>query len=709
MKKKSPPKMNKGGEAFYKYTDGPQYFKKGGKVQKLSGGSYVNGVELNEQQTAEYNALSSSEQQAYLDNIQGSGGFAQRQTTGVKAVQQSNDKGLPSNTNNGTGTTNTNPQSLSDSIMGTVGKVVPLAGAIYGATQVADKFLPQEQVTDPVTGKVTTQYKGGLSKALHAGLNPLEEVGNSLKSGNYGRALADVTGVGSIMNIADKGLGTHMMDKVFGKNKDFDAEERQKMLDNQAREKAEKEKQEKIANNAAFSMSKAGWQTNLKDGGKVTMGKKEFVTEHKELKEILLNGTLADRMKEWKEQKEEVKEQTGQKLVKGGKVVGPGGPKDDKVVATKQPHSFIVPAENAEAAMKIGKDILGWKDGQKASLKEGKGAADVRLSDGEVSFTPDELMTLKQKGINVEALAPNAKAPEKDGVPLGNSNVADSNNTIPAGQSKSNTGKSQIMNPELTVGASAVMNPNVTPTIPNEKLKALFRKDGGSIPKYKKGTPKGGVEDSVQNVQDDAASMSAGTEDPGLKTIADPKAGGKRSFDASSLLTGSNIAGLAGMAGGLFQFLEGRKQLKKDVLPIRTVDPNLVARQQKADQEAKYGMDPTAKSLATSDIDATYNAARESATTPNDIRQALDATNKSKLNLAVESEKLRAEKARYANSFAPVLAQYRDKATDDAMRWFQKRQEAGADMMGAGIGNFTSAIRYMANADQAKKIDNLTK
>jgi GH24 family phage-related lysozyme (muramidase) len=96
-----------------------------------------------------------------------------------------------------------------------------------------------------------------------------------------------------------------------------------------------------------------------------------------------------------------------QLLADGGKVKGPGTSKSDSIKTKLQEGSFVVPAENAEMAMAMGKELLGW--GRDDTVDKG-GNANVKISDGEVVFQPDEIQTLKQFGIDVEGLAPNSNS-----------------------------------------------------------------------------------------------------------------------------------------------------------------------------------------------------------------------------------------------------------------------------------------------------------
>jgi len=93
----------------------------------------------------------------------------------------------------------------------------------------------------------------------------------------------------------------------------------------------------------------------------------------------------------------------------GGEVEGPGTAKSDDVKAKIKPRSFIVPAENADVAKEIRSKVLKAPNIKKKANLNQSGGADVKLSNGEHVFTPEEKEILLSKGIDLTKLAPNAK------------------------------------------------------------------------------------------------------------------------------------------------------------------------------------------------------------------------------------------------------------------------------------------------------------
>lgn len=92
--------------------------------------------------------------------------------------------------------------------------------------------------------------------------------------------------------------------------------------------------------------------------------------------------------------------------VKGGLVTGKGGPKSDSISMKAKDGSFIVPAENAKTAMDLGQEFLGWTPDTYA--KRNNGGSGIKISDGEVLFTPEEADKLSFHGVDLNGLAPNA-------------------------------------------------------------------------------------------------------------------------------------------------------------------------------------------------------------------------------------------------------------------------------------------------------------
>jgi len=93
---------------------------------------------------------------------------------------------------------------------------------------------------------------------------------------------------------------------------------------------------------------------------------------------------------------------------KGGKIKGKGTAKSDSIKGNLPAGTFVVPAENADIAMDMGKEFLGWTQDEETTLN--KKGEKVAVSNGEVLFTPEEVAILQEAGIDVNSLAPEAEA-----------------------------------------------------------------------------------------------------------------------------------------------------------------------------------------------------------------------------------------------------------------------------------------------------------
>lgn len=96
---------------------------------------------------------------------------------------------------------------------------------------------------------------------------------------------------------------------------------------------------------------------------------------------------------------------------KGGKIKGKGTAKSDSIDMKAPDGSFIVPAENTNQAMDLGKTFLGWDEA--TTVKRTLGGTDIKVSDGEVFFTPEEVGVLRYHNVDLNELAPNAKPENK--------------------------------------------------------------------------------------------------------------------------------------------------------------------------------------------------------------------------------------------------------------------------------------------------------
>ncbi len=91
---------------------------------------------------------------------------------------------------------------------------------------------------------------------------------------------------------------------------------------------------------------------------------------------------------------------------RGGKIKGKGGPKSDSIKMSAKDGSFIVPAENADKGMELARSVLGWDNNTMADRING--GTPIKVSDGELLFTPEEVGILRYHNVDLNSLAPNA-------------------------------------------------------------------------------------------------------------------------------------------------------------------------------------------------------------------------------------------------------------------------------------------------------------
>lgn len=159
----------------------------------------------------------------------------------------------------------------------------------------------------------------------------------------------------------------------------------------------------------AGTMIAPGIGTALGAGvGAVVGGIESLFSEKKRKKQIQenrLNQNISNARANSLNADVDIQSGTGEEgLAEGGTVDGPGTAKSDSVKTKLKPGSFVVPAEYAAQARQLHAHYFGIP----TKLKDG-GKVPVALSDGEFVFSPRQVSYLRQKGINLDALAPNAK------------------------------------------------------------------------------------------------------------------------------------------------------------------------------------------------------------------------------------------------------------------------------------------------------------
>jgi len=171
---------------------------------------------------------------------------------------------------------------------------------------------------------------------------------------------------------------------------------------------------------------------------------------------------------------------------------------------------------------------------------------------------------------------------------------------------------------------------------------------------------------------------------------------------------------------GIGQMFAGKKMLSGEVRPVdkAVIDPTYNASVEKALQQATFGLSPEQRLMAEQDIanarrdadKAGVNFSGGSGTTAyNFSRAAANDMWKAKLGLSVADQEARMAKQKYADAMAAdrasILDKNRRQAFNDAMYTFQQKQQAGGELVGAGLQNIIGAYRFNKELQRSDKIN----
>jgi len=489
-----------------------------------------------------------------------------------------------------------------------------------------------------------------------------------------------------------------------------------------------------------------------------------------------------------------------QMCAKGGVIKGEGGPKDDKIEAKIKPGSFVVPAENTKVAETLREKLLMKAPKMKADLNQ-KGGRNVLLSNKEHLFTKEEKHELMEKGVDVNALAPDAEHKEEmmekkshimfpkfaeggsvpsgtkvDGAIWNGKNWIDANGnkytsekgktfeskylqSIAKEKSNEDSRKATELNMYKRKYDEAVKSGNTKSAEGlDKKIKELtgasnkIAEEKPAIKVPKTGyVPKVATKTSPNNKftvtanPDEEVIVPNGNLSPNEMTAkinADDKAATDAKLLNDSTVTpnvtlndvtnngqSNRVNGLLGRLGnvdptaavGLGQAFLGNRMLKKVQRPTwnNEIDPIYNETVNRANQQAKFGLSPEEMFLAKQDQQNALNDARFSARVNsggsagnafNQERGAINDAWKAKLGLRVADTDLRMQKQLYADQLAKeragILANNRRTAFGDAMNEFNQKQQAGSELISAGLSNTIGAYRFNKYL-QAQKEANL--
>lgn len=366
---------------------------KGGLVQKLAGGGGVKG------DTNGDGVIDASEKQALKDkrtqNINSTSNIIGGLGTAYYASQTNEDSG----------------DSVYNQGMQAVGQIGPIGKVIQGGAALGDTVGKPvrnnaEQI-DPNTGRYKDVNQATIMGRGGATLNPFKQLTTVLSDKD---ASAETKAKVAASNLLTGGLGSGIFMGSYYKDKD-------KAMANRANKNL-------AMLNAANRMDKMNQLVSARNAQEENptinkMYNPNDLTYDKNQNIILANGEQFDPNRYAKgglikkmKMDAEMKKNHAQMCSDGGEIKGPGGPKEDKVEGKVRAGSFIVPAENEEVAKGIRKLYLKAPI-KKANLKQEEGE-EVKLSNGEHLFTPEENEYLESIGIDLEDLAPNAEHGEEE-------------------------------------------------------------------------------------------------------------------------------------------------------------------------------------------------------------------------------------------------------------------------------------------------------
>lgn len=171
---------------------------------------------------------------------------------------------------------------------------------------------------------------------------------------------------------------------------------------------------------------------------------------------------------------------------------------------------------------------------------------------------------------------------------------------------------------------------------------------------------------------------------------------------------------------GIGQGVLGYNMLKGQVRPVykAVIDPTYNEAVNRSINDARFGLTPEQQAVANNDIEAARrDAAYAGLVTSggsgvqayNTAQNAANQAWKAKLGLKVADQDLRMQKQQYADAQvanrANILAGNRRQAFNDAMGTFQQKQQAGSELIGAGLANTIGAYRFNQEAKNRKAAD----
>jgi len=171
---------------------------------------------------------------------------------------------------------------------------------------------------------------------------------------------------------------------------------------------------------------------------------------------------------------------------------------------------------------------------------------------------------------------------------------------------------------------------------------------------------------------------------------------------------------------GIGQTALGYNMLKDSKRPVdkAIIDPTYNSAVNRSQQDALFGLTPEQRFAAEQDIQNGLNDAKavglnysggNGVQAFNTNRTAINDAWRNKLGLKQADTDLRMQKQKYADAMAAdranILSANRRQAYNDAMGTFQQNQQAGSELVGAGLQNTIGAYRYNKIKNQEDEIN----
>jgi hypothetical protein len=382
-------------------------------------------------------------------------------------------------------------------------------------------------------------------------------------------------------------------------------------------------------------------------------------------------------------------------FAKGGEIKGKGTPKSDSINAEVEEGSFVVPAENSEIAESLRAMFLNKKSG-KAKLHQKKGVP-VKLSDEEHLFDPKEKETLENKGVDLEALAPEAKD-ENTKATGGDVSEEEIVEDVP--------NKISSKKPPETKKTTTVINPATKTTV---KAKSTTKKPKVFTGDFINSKP---FENSVSlmdnMIKTDASKIENVASNkidatPLTDTTAKQNTPTQKSNIWDSINNTVNNSGALDFALGATQTAMGLKNSKNNVRPEFKIDPLFLSNVDKAQQQAGYGFTAEQQALLDQTNNNLLNEGRAAArnysggsggNAINLERQAINDSFMRKLQNSVANNELQMAKQQYATDLSAQKMNASRTIFEDSLRAFDQKSAAAAQLTQAGIKNILNANRF---------------